>query len=302
MSTSVLASTNIATTVPKPANIHVYYQESNGDIIEKFYNKGWSPGSKLPIKAAPATPLAAVNLTVGEEEWLRVYYLSVDHKIKEACYVSTRGWYDGGLNAQNVQAAAHSSLAAFTFDDAGQTSIRVYYQEADSNKLQEHCYTNEKWFRGATNLPVALSGTGLAAIAYFFHGQQQHRLYYQAEDLHIREHAFVGTSWHAGEFDGGANPSQCPLGALYASGRGVVLDVYWMDSKQQIVHSVQVNSVWANGHVTQQSLKSGAKFAVGQWEGGKHVRVYFQSQDGVLRELCKDDFDAEWVAGSFTAA
>ncbi|KAI0750265.1 fungal fucose-specific lectin-domain-containing protein [Daedaleopsis nitida] len=304
MSPQVLPTTSFAVTVPKPSNIYVYYQNTEAAIVQSVYNRGWTGGvtSTLPFKAATSTPLAAVNLTVNGQEWLRVYYLSPDYKLKEACYVTGKGWYSGGLDAQNVQAAANSSIAAFSFDDVGQTSIRVYYQEAKTNKLQEYCYTNERWFSGATNLPTALSGTGIAAISYYFEGQLQHRLYYQAEDLTIREHALVGASWVPGVFNGGVAPGQTPIGALFLSGLGTVLDVYWMDLKQQIVHSMRENSVWSTNSIAEQATKAGSKFAIVGWQGGKVIRGYYQTQDRGVREVCKNSFEGSWVPGATLAS
>ena len=69
---------------------------------------------------------------------------------------------------------------------------------AVSNQIKEHCYTNESWFDGEKSLPTAVTGSGLAAIAYEFQGTLQHRLYYQADVSTIREYAFNNDSWGPG--------------------------------------------------------------------------------------------------------
>ena len=52
-------------------------------------------------------------------------------------------------------------------------------------------------------LPLALSGTGIAALAYNLNGWR-FRVYYQTDDLVLREHCLnIGENddaWFAGEF------------------------------------------------------------------------------------------------------
>ena len=67
--------------------------------------------------------------------------------------------------------------------------------EDGSNEIQEFC-NDGRWFRGA-RLPSALSGTSIAAIPFEFNGLQ-FRVYYQTDDLYIREQVLNNDGWSSG--------------------------------------------------------------------------------------------------------
>ncbi len=65
--------------------------------------------------------------------------------------------------------------------------------------IEEACFVGGSWIKGVS-LPAALDGSSIAAIAYLGEGQQQIRIYYQANDLSLKEHCFTGKSWVPGSF------------------------------------------------------------------------------------------------------
>ncbi|KAL1748022.1 fungal fucose-specific lectin-domain-containing protein [Schizophyllum fasciatum] len=291
----VVPYTNFAVTTPRIWSSRVYYQNPPLGVLESVHIDGqWSGGVDQPSlwDAAPFTPLAAINWDGGNQ--VRVYYLSNEYKLQEYCYDhGAKKWFQGALNDMDIQAAFNTSIAAFHYTDArGRLQIRVYCQEDGSNEIKEFC-NDGRWFRGAT-LPSALRGTSIGAITYQFNGLQ-HRIYFQTDDLRIREYAHNNGNWSWGAFSGDLAPGRTPIGALYGSWRGVVLDLYWMNRNSEIMRSVNLDGRWHTDKVVG-PLVRGSKFAPAQWEGGRYVRVYYQSADNSVLEICNDN-NATWYSG-----
>ncbi|KAL1747999.1 fungal fucose-specific lectin-domain-containing protein [Schizophyllum fasciatum] len=291
----VMPYTHFAVTTPRIWSSRLYYQSPLGGVLESVHVDGqWTGGVNHPglLEAAPFSPLAAISWDGGKH--VRVYYLSPDYKLQEYCCDSGR-WFQGELNGMNIHARYNTSIAAFQYTTSdGVWHIRVYCQEEGRTEIQEFC-NNGSWFRGVT-LPSGLSGTSIAAITYEFHGLQ-HRIYYQMDDLVIHEYAHDNGRWTPGSFFGGPAPGRTQIGALFGSWRGVVLDVYWMNTHSEIVRAVNLNGAWHTSKVVG-PLKRGARFAPAQWEGGRYIRVYYQSADNSVLEVCNNDNSANWHPGS----
>ena len=62
--------------------------------------------------------------------------------------------------------------------------------------------TNESGSWRATKLPIAeaIEDTSLAAVSYTSNGKSNIRLYYQAEDLSLKEYRHDGEKWFPGMF------------------------------------------------------------------------------------------------------
>ncbi|KAL1679136.1 fungal fucose-specific lectin-domain-containing protein [Schizophyllum commune] len=288
----IVPYTNFAVTTPRIWSARVYYQNPPGGVLESVHIDGqWTGGIDQPSlwDAAPFTPLAAINWDRGNQ--VRVYYLNTENKLQEYCY-DNGNWFQGGLNGMDIQAAFNTSIAAFQYENDTGLHIRVYCQEDGSNEIQEFC-NDGRWFRGAT-LPSALSGTSIAAIPFEFNGLQ-FRVYYQTDDLYIREQVLNNDGWSSGDFRAGPAPGRTPIGALFGSWRGVVLDVYWMNTDSEIVRATNIDGWWNNSTVVG-PLERGAKFAPAQWDGGRYVRVYYQSADNSVLEICNDN-DEGWYSG-----
>ena len=99
-------------------------------------------------------------------------------------------------------AAVNTSIAAIQYEEKGGLIIRLYCQgihhsysllyshiiwiELGSSQIKELVYDKSGWRRGSTDLPVALSGTSLAALTHV-NGSRQISIYYQTERLTINE-------------------------------------------------------------------------------------------------------------------
>lgn len=110
----------------------------------------------------------------------------------------------------NIQVATNTSIAAIQYEEQGRLIIRVYCQgekgrlyvlfpfvspsepELSHDNIREFVFDGN-WERGAT-LPVALRGSSLAVVTYPFEGRRI-RLYYQTDDLSIKEHLFDSSYW-----------------------------------------------------------------------------------------------------------
>ncbi|SJL14340.1 uncharacterized protein ARMOST_17796 [Armillaria ostoyae] len=283
----------VAVTTPGVWHIHVFYQQPGGGILQSEHLNGLWGGepSKDPIfNAVLFTPLAAINFNGGKE--VRVYYLDGQYVLQEYCYSAHKGrWFPGELGDMKIQAATNTSIAAIQYgDDCGGVHIRVYCQELASGAIKELC-NDGYWFRGAT-LPVTLSGSSLAAVAYWC----QLRVYYQTDDLSIEEHCIDERSkWFPGELDIGKAPGCVPISALgYVTSDGAPrLHVYWRNLENQIVGMKSVDS-WGPVHTVVGGLKADTQFAAAQWSNGENLRLYYQTPDDSVLEMVND----AWVGGA----
>lgn len=73
-----------------------------------------------------------------------------------------------------------------------------------------------------------------------------------------------------------------------------------MTRDNEIVQMRNTSGQWGFTNKVVGPLMSGARFAVAQWEDGKSVRVYYQSEDDSLLEVCNDDGSA-WYSGTTIA-
>ncbi|KAI5827931.1 fucose-specific lectin [Schizophyllum commune Tattone D] len=299
----VVPHTSIAATKPRIWSSRVYYQNPARGVHESQHLDGsWTGGVNQPRlwDAAPFTPLAAVNWDNGNQ--IRVYYLSDEYQLHEICFVGGR-WIRGALNDMNIQCTHNSSVAAFTYLDRATRHIRVYCQVEGSNRIQEISH-NVRWSRGAT-LPAALNGSSIAAIVYQQSGLWRIRVYYQVESLELREHCQNmgqnNNAWFPGIFNVGRAPGRTQIGALCSTWRGIVLDVYWLNANAEITRAVHGNgSSWQTSRVIG-SLTIGTKFVPEQWDGGRHIRLYYQARDHSVREATNNNGAASWGTGSHIA-
>ena len=77
------------------------------------------------------------------------------------------------------------------------THILKHPKEAGTDVIAEAA-NDGYWHAGQLRLSGAIGGTQLAAVAYFFQSQQQIRVYYQAQDLTLREHGHNDGGWFTG--------------------------------------------------------------------------------------------------------
>ncbi|KAL1748020.1 fungal fucose-specific lectin-domain-containing protein [Schizophyllum fasciatum] len=298
----ILPHTSFAATKPHIWSTRLYYQNPAGGILESQNQDGqWTGGVDQPSlwEAAPFTPLAAINWDNGNQ--VRVYYLDKSYKLREYGLVDGK-WKQGELDTMDIQCARNTDIAAFRYEDSTGRHIRVYCQVEGSNQIQEFGHDGH-WYRGAT-LPEAMSGTGIAAIVYNHHGWR-YRVYYQTQDLVLREHCLnLGQDdklWFPGAFNVGRAPGRTQIGVLCGTWRrGVILDVYWLNMASEITRAMHIDGYWQISKVVGPLFRS-VRFVAEQWDGGKHIRVYYQSKDNSVLEVCNDNGEQDWVPGSHVA-
>ncbi|PBK68359.1 hypothetical protein ARMSODRAFT_976168 [Armillaria solidipes] len=239
--------------------------------------KSWKDGStesrvlcKDPIfNAVLFTPLAAINFNGGKE------------RADPLMMASIGKWFPGKLGSMKIQAATNTLIAAMQYTDA-QEGVHIRMDCQASGAIKEFCNDLGHWFRGAT-LPVALSGSSLAAVAYWWNGLQL-RVYHQTDDVSIKEH-YIGK--HGKWFpDFGKAPGCVPISALgyVTSAGGPELLVYWRNLENQIVGTKNVDS-WA----PVPTVVGGLKVALSS------LRLSGTPDDSVL-EMVNDG--ASWVGGA----
>ncbi|KAI0742642.1 hypothetical protein C8Q80DRAFT_918213 [Daedaleopsis nitida] len=290
--------TSLAVTVPNQSRrgTRLYYLNPQHEVVQDYFNgQKWSRA--VLFAAAPLTPLASISWDDGNE--IRVYYINEDFKLRERCYSTSRSsWYEGELNELNIHAAEDTSIAAVCFSD-GDLFIRVYCQESHSDQIQEFCNDGRKWRRGPAAFPNALSGSAISAVVYKAEGWRE-RLYCQSTDMSIQEYCFDEDEggWYRGDVDLGKTSACYPISALYDnSGDSGAPSVYWMNSAQEICHSMRVDGKWTLSKVVG-PLVNGTKFAAAQLDTIGSVGVYYQAADTSVKEVCKDGSDKQWHAGA----
>lgn len=235
----------------------------------------------------------------------------------------------------NVKAAKNSAIAALvTSRNSNHDYPRIYFQGGSSlwasyhfthsldhgpdtsNAIQEYSYHSLKWTRGAV-LPVAHAGTTLAATS----NSSDLRIYYQAEDLSIREHrCSSGLEWHTGvspsqsvsachpsklnieHFNSGMigfgkAPEHTPISALgYTAVTGhVVHRVFWVNADGTIVQREDSKWPWSAVSTVVGPVGPGAKFVAAQWGSGRHLRVYYAPTKDSIVEVC-DEGDGWFIS------
>ncbi|PBK60954.1 fucose-specific lectin [Armillaria solidipes] len=297
----IIPWSSVAVTTPRVRHIHVFYQNPSGGILKAQSEHldglwgGEPTGSSSPIfKAMLYTPLAAISFNSGKGKEVRVYYLDEQYFLQEYCYSADTGkWFPGELGNMKIQAATNTSIAAIqSVDFMGVVHIRVYCQDITSGAIKEFC-NDGHWFRGEV-LPVALSGSSLAAVAYPWKGLQI-RLYYQTVDLSIKEHCKdKGGKWFPGKSDFGKAPGCVPISALgYGTGDGgFKLHVYWRNLENKIVTMKNTGS-WGSVNMVVGGLKPGIQFAAAQWNTRKNLRLYYQTADDSVLEVWNESNDGD---------
>ena len=192
------------------------------------------------IQAAFDSPLATISWQDGDEVRpellssviiclffffeIRLYLADEDNILQEYGWsIDTPSWTRAvGLGDLQVKVGSSTHLAAIRFIDSQGTHIRVYCQGLcpgllsyktyliipdSNNNIIEVSYEPEtaKW-TGPGVLPIgtpSLSGSDIAAVSYFDNDADntlEIRVYYQGEDLSVRELAWVGSNgWSDGK-------------------------------------------------------------------------------------------------------
>ncbi|KAF9783828.1 fucose-specific lectin [Thelephora terrestris] len=234
------------------------------------------------VDATPSTPLACITW-MGEKE-IRLYYLDRQHILQEYCYSEGLGWFVGDVGKMNIRTSTNTRLSAVYFHDGeGGVNVCVYYQELGSQAIAELRNDGGCWAKG-DRLPDALDGTSIAAVALNLNGGVSMRVYYQAEDLSLKDHCYDSDrGWYSGEWNPGRVPGGSPINALaYEINEELHLRVCWHNQQDEIVTSMNTGS-WGPITKVLGGVTSDFQFALVQWVDGKYIRLYYQDvTSGVL--------------------
>ncbi|KAF8801587.1 hypothetical protein BYT27DRAFT_7198157 [Phlegmacium glaucopus] len=146
--------------------IRIYYLDSKRTLQEYAYSEEkrkncWYYGTlfKLKIVLSPNSVIAAIRFN----HEIRIYYQDNLGIIQELCQPSlTDSWVKGACLGE---AAESSMIAVIGWTNNGKQA-RVYYQDP-TLRLQERCYENESWAKGAFNPGAQPRGTPIIAeVAY----------------------------------------------------------------------------------------------------------------------------------------
>jgi len=258
-------------------HLRVYTMDVSGAIRESQYEGQWTGGQpdNVIARAKIYSPVAATSKELTN---IRVYYLSNDNKLQEACYDAGKGWYGGALNHSNFAVAPYSKLAASFLAVGSALQLRVYAQQPD-NTIQEYGYDNSSsgWQR-MTNLGAALPGSEIASTSYRT-SKLCIRVYFQSTNHNLIEKCYDSAPWYTGGFSVQSAIPRCPIAAtsFNASSNGVSLRVYYGTGGDRILEKGYDSSNWYDGGFSVNSIP-GSEVAVINWGGGSgiNLRVYFQ--------------------------
>jgi len=148
--------------------MRIYYIDSNRTLQEYAYSEKkrrdcWYYGklSKLKIILSPNSAFAAIRLN----DEIRIYYQNGSLGIlQEVCKPPLANSWAKGAHLAEAAESSKIAVIGWTNDDGNQ--IRVYYQDTHLC-LQEYCYNNVSWTKGAFNPgPQPLSTPIFAEVAH----------------------------------------------------------------------------------------------------------------------------------------
>ena len=151
-----------------------------------------------------------------------MYYLDSNFVIRDRC-LTNGNWSTGKLADElgNIKAAPGAGLAATLLPNKTNTRIHVYYQAIDPREQRSSWFTiyllnhpeetqariirqlifdGASWRKGKLDIGGSLADTSLSAVAYFYDGQDHTRVFYQAENLSLKDHLYNKSGWQAGQY------------------------------------------------------------------------------------------------------
>ncbi|KAI0206090.1 fucose-specific lectin [Astrocystis sublimbata] len=268
--------TDVAITATGEYECKVYYQDTEGVVRESIHLvSGWKHTTTPTFKAKPASPLAAISFDSGNA--VRVYCVSVDNLLEEYCYSSQQsGWYPGSLAKSRFRVAEASKVAAIYC--VHEDNIRVFAQV----------------------LPTAQTGSSLAATRWDT-TEDRLRVYYLAPDSTVKEHCYEKSQWFAGEFNLGdiAPYASISAAAWCDSNAGRHLRIYVQDPSGKI-SAYQNDGGWMPMGPVLGPLRPGRRVAALEWKTGAEQRIFYQADDGKIREEAQDEGGA-WFQGEYVS-
>ncbi|THH31406.1 hypothetical protein EUX98_g2796 [Antrodiella citrinella] len=310
----ILPWSSVAVVTSQTGQAQIFYQKPGGGIVQNERLEGsWTNQSSSDplVKAALFSPLAALSFNVSDGKEVRLYYLNQQYILQEYILSKSKGvWYTGSLGSMNIQAAPNTSFAAVHHGRQGDgLYIRVYYQEPISRHIQELCHDGQHWSKGSLIPCTALYGTRLAATVSTEATavEPRLRLYYQTNDLSIKDCRYESGEWVPGELNAPRAPGWTPISAFCSSSKAEPLHkthVYWRDVSNDLVETVSSgDDRW--GPVTKLEgtgqTAPGTQFAVASWSDDEHLRIYYQGSNDSILEACQDSPQTSWYEGDTVA-
>ncbi|KAH9939730.1 fucose-specific lectin [Epithele typhae] len=244
------------------------------------------------------SPIAAVN-SGGR---LRLYVLSNDGNVRQINY---EGKWVGGV-AKNVIGSVKltSPLSATSLGEL--EAIRVY-GIAENNTISEFAYDQGKgWYSGGLTGKFRVAPYSSVG-AVFLAKKRKLRVYVQAEDNSIQEYSFVdGNSdgWYKDQNLGPALPGTAIAVTAWGNNDNEIgIRVYFQDAEGKVIeraHDARKSKYWYKGGLSFPGPFPRTPLAVVSWEGSAHVRVYYDTADGTVREKAHDG--SGWYDGGFSEA
>ncbi|EED12704.1 fucose-specific lectin FleA [Talaromyces stipitatus ATCC 10500] len=152
------------------SNINVYFQVTDGSIVEHLYrfipgsdSASWIPNPDPVVKAGEAkffTPLAAhVGFTKHFAPQRHVFFVDKKNYLREVYLSGEDNWTAGDLDTLQIEVAPYSQIAM--------VSSKLYYQKADGYiytvTLSEGVWTRDSIALSTANKPML--GCGIAAAS-----------------------------------------------------------------------------------------------------------------------------------------
>jgi len=280
-------------------HIRVYYQDVEGNIRETFFDdaNGWQRRPEDIVgRGKLNTGIAAISWDNGTQ--IRIYFLSQEDQVVERVYSAgaAGSWYDGALTTkEKFIAAPYSKIAAVGFG-SGLKELRVYYQDPTERVREIKLdVPNETWYDGTNNLPPAVPGTSISAMATTARPGQLLWVYYQLPNMNFVEWMMDPEErWSPGGFT-----SQ----GTYAPG-SYVSAVVWGDIEIRVVaindaDTMTVTSytadAWQRTTELQRVITDSAVAATTLPTMYDSIRVYCQPAGRLISERGSNNGGVDWI-------
>ncbi|KAI5839941.1 hypothetical protein DFP73DRAFT_560864 [Morchella snyderi] len=273
-------------------NIHICYQDGNGNIGQIFYDdrQGWRPGTNGVVGRADLnTGIAMIVWDGGKQE--RVYYIR-DGILVERCHSEDRhGWCDGMLTGF-LPVAHYSQLAAMVVQYK-KRFIRVYCQNPD-NVIYEVCKDGEDTWHKGKSFGAAIAGSSIAASHSPGPREWDIRVFFQRTNTQLVEWPLFHKGvhgWKEGTFKPQLlhNPGAYIACASYGKGDHRVFTVD-RDNKLCVTESIIGTEGWREMKQLTTVIPQSSVAAALLPGSVPRVRVYLQVAPGQIAEWGTDDW------------
>jgi len=286
-----ILGTGISAVTPEVDATRLTYQLLNGEIQQKLLKPDTATvTSTFTDTGFPVTPLASVTWDDGKE--VHVYSLDSNYYVQDH-YLNNGSWTPGKLSGLKVVASPNAGLAVTQYDTGSMIQLRVYYQEAGTYTIKELVNddgTTDTWYRGTLSIMGALANTYLAAVTDGSTDEEDLHIFYQTQDLYLKDYRHANGVWNQGKFNPGRATARTPLGAIWSN--AIKVQVYWHDLSGNVVFAK-----YGQSPTIVAGISPGHGLSVIQWSDGTNIRIYYQNLQGAFYVHCSDDSGTSWYDG-----